>query len=104
MTNKTKKVKQAVSDKEKEPEFYYLNEAVKDYGYSDYVRITSFKRGVLLSFGKMQPDESKFSIFQEILLPFEIAISLSKIIKRQTDKMIEEGILQEAPIKKEDSK
>jgi len=102
MGNKAKKEKETFSNEEETKEFYYLSESVKDYTYSDYVRVRSFPRGMILSFGKSQPDESRFSIFHEVLLPFEVAMSLSEIIKRQVDSLIKDGLLEKKPSRKED--
>jgi len=104
MDNKIKKVSSPESGKQSAAEFYYLSESVKDYNFADFVRINSFHRGMILSFGKMQPDERKFSIFQEILLPFEVADSLSKIIKKNMDELIEKGALKKISPEEEGGK
>ncbi len=104
MANKTNKEAKDNPKQMAKPEFEYINEDVKNYAYSDYVRLNSFPRGMLLSFGKMRPEDGKFIVFQEILLPFEVAVSLSTIIKVQIDELISKGALKEVPMTKEGDK
>ncbi|RKX32792.1 MAG: hypothetical protein DRP46_00420 [Candidatus Zixiibacteriota bacterium] len=96
--------KKEMSKKPKKPEnednYDYVDKAVCNYSISDFVRISSFPRGMLLSFGKSHPQKDKFLIFKEILLPFDIAASLSKIIKEHLDKLRDDGLLEVVEIKK----
>lgn len=71
----------------------YLNEAVQDYDSSDFVRVSSFPRGMLLAFGKSRPNSDKFMIFKEIVLPFEVAKSLGDVITKQFERLISDGII-----------
>jgi len=82
-----------MKDKSKEPpEWYYLNDSAKDYGFSDWVQVTSFPHGMILRFGKFLPEEKKFGVFQSIALPFDVANSLLEIISQQFRMLEEKGL------------
>lgn len=70
-----------------------LDENIKNYDFADYVQVRSFPRGVLLSFGKSHPEYKKNLMFKEILLPFEVAASVSDIITKQITELKEKGLL-----------
>jgi len=71
----------------------YLNEEVKNFDFADYVRVKSYPRGMLLTFGKAHPGEQKFVFFKEIMIPYDVVLSLQKIIIDQIDGLTEQGIL-----------
>lgn len=77
-----------------EPEYCYLDDRVKDYAFSEFVKLRSGPRGMLLSFGKGHPELGKQVIFQEILLPYEVAASLSDIIAAQLDQLKAAGLIE----------
>ncbi len=79
MTKTGKKIKKP--DKSKES--FYINENVLNYDFSDFVKINSSPRGLIFAFGNWCPEKKKFGIFKEILLPFDVAEALSKIINNQ---------------------
>lgn len=94
MNAKKTKNKSAASkkpSKKAQPKISYLDESVKDYDFSDYVKITSMPRGMILSFGKWIPENKEYCLFHEVLLPFEVAESLSNIIQRQLKELVESG-------------
>ncbi|MBD3234063.1 MAG: hypothetical protein GF315_10120 [candidate division Zixibacteria bacterium] len=94
MKNKTKKSKEKTSKPhDSKDEISYLTEEVKNFEFADHVAIRSYPRGMLLSFSKAHPGEEKLLTFKEILIPFEVAVSLQQIIKDQIDGLIEQGIL-----------
>ena len=86
---KSKKLEELVSN----PSFVYANEEVKNYTFADHIAIRSFPRGMLFSFGKSHPETGETIRFKEILIPFDVATNLSKIIKDQVDQLIEQGLL-----------
>lgn len=95
MKSTAKKDSQKATEKtKKEGPHTYTDETVKNYSFSDYVKVRSNPRGMLFSFGKIHPDSDKFIIFQEILLPFDIANSLQKIIDDQFKKLSEAGLIE----------
>lgn len=87
MTDKKSKAKK------KKQNYFYLDEKAKQFDFSDFVRITAYQHGLVLHFGKLQPDSDEFGIYQSILLPFSVADSLSTIIRHQLDRMVEQGFL-----------
>jgi hypothetical protein len=86
---KTEKKESAI----KENKDFYLTNDAKNWDYSDYVKVSTSPRGMILSFGKFVLADKKFGIFKEILIPYEVAESLSGIIKAQFDKLIEDGAI-----------
>ena len=92
-SQKAQRTQKGNKNKAKEPNYYYLDESVKQHEFSDFVRFSSFPHGMILYFGRFQPDEGKFAIFKSILLPFDVAESMSTIIARHIEKLQEEGIL-----------
>lgn len=72
----------------------YLCNSSKDFSYSDYVRVNSNPRGMLLSIGKIHPVEQKALISQEILIPFDVAERLQEIIKNQLAELEQKGLIQ----------
>ncbi len=93
MSNKKTKEKPVteVGKSPAKPNVEYLSEAVKNYAFSDHVEVQSFPRGMLFSFAKFHPKTSDVIIFDEILIPFEVAKSLSEIIKGQFDQLVADG-------------
>ena len=100
MAQETKKNNKA-PEKSKEAEYYYLDENVKEYQFADYVRLKSTPRGIILCFGKLQVDNKKFAIFKEILLPFDVAEALSKIIEGVMKDLLDKGLITAIEPKKE---
>ncbi len=99
MKAKTKKNEKIKTDSTSRQDFY-LNEEAKNWDFSDYVRVTSGPRGMVLSFGKFIREDEKYGIFKEIILPYDVVESLNKIIKQQFDKLIEDGSLKRIEDKK----
>lgn len=85
-------------------EYCYLDDRVKDFAFAEFVKLRSGPRGMLFSFGKGHPELGKVVIFQEILLPFEVAASLSNIIVAQLDQMKTAGLIEVRPIKDDEVK
>jgi len=98
----TKEKSHLKKEKEDDSKDFYLNEDVKNYDYADYVSIASGPRGMLFSFAKSIKSENKFGIFKEILLPYDVAGSLSKIIKDQIEELVKTGKLK--PVEEDDVK
>jgi len=78
----------------------YSTESVVDYSFSNFVRVTANQSGMLLSFGKIHPQAGKIIVFDEILLPFEVALSLSKIIQNQFENLKKDGLIELIPAKR----
>jgi hypothetical protein len=76
----------------------YLSEEVKNYSFSDFVKLRSFPQGMLFSFGKRHPDSQNPVIFHEILLPFDVAVRLGAIIGGQLERLKEEGLIEIRPV------
>ena len=89
-----KKAKNAELKRTPDDVIEYLSESVKDFAFSDYVAVKSGPRGMLLSFGKAHPRSDKFVIFQEVLLPLDVAFSLGRVVQSQFERLIEEGHVQ----------
>lgn len=70
-----------------------VDNSVADFDFSDNVEVTSYPRGMLFSFGKENPRELKTVVTKQILLPFEVAISLNRIITGQINSLVEQGLL-----------
>ena len=49
--------------------------------------------GMLLSFGKIHPDNEKNTVFREILVPLHVAHSLANILATQMSEMKEKGYI-----------
>ncbi|MFH2056301.1 MAG: DUF3467 domain-containing protein [bacterium] len=75
----------------------YVNESAASYSFANFARVTASPSGMLLSFGKIHPKERKILLFDEILLPFEVADALVKIIQDQFAKLEDDGLLQRVP-------
>ncbi|MBD3401654.1 hypothetical protein GF420_02065 [candidate division GN15 bacterium] len=70
---------------------YYLNPEVKNHEFASFVRSTTTPHGVILGFGKWDVEHEKFALFQEILLPYDVADSLQGILDRQIAQLIDSG-------------
>lgn len=79
--------------KDREPNYFYVDDEAKQYEFSDFVRVSSFPHGMILYFGKYQPEEKKFGLFGSIVLPFDVAKSLSRLISDQIDQLKAEGLI-----------
>jgi len=95
MDAREKKDEEIVAKKDDSPESrdFYLSEEAKNWDFSDYVRVTSGPRGMVLSFGKFIRENRKYGIFKEIILPYDVMESLIKIMRDQFDQLIEQGML-----------
>jgi hypothetical protein len=82
----------------------YSDQSVKDYSFANFARVTANQSGMLLSFGKVHPKEMKIIIFDEILLPFDVAVSLSKIVQDQFEQLKKQGIIELGQIKPSDER
>jgi len=96
MAKKTEKKKKSTDSKElpSTEDYFFLNDEAKDYKFSDYVRISSYPHGMILYFGKYQPDQNKFGIFEGILIPFDVAGSLVTIINNHISNLVDKGLLE----------
>ncbi len=94
MNNKKTKQNSKIIKGSEQADYFYLNEEVLDYDFADYVKVRSFPRGFILSFGKWHPEKKKYGLFEEILLPFEIAHALGKIIDKQINELKDKGLLE----------
>ncbi len=93
MSSKVRKsIKKSPESKPASP-VSHLSESVKNYAFADFVSVQSYRRGMLLSFGKSHPNEKEFLVFKEVLLPFDVALSLQRIMKEQMDTLIDSGDL-----------
>ena len=88
------KKKQVKKSDVEEKSYFYFDESVKDFIYSDYVRVNSNRKGMLFSFGKAHPELDKFVIVNEVLLPLDVAYRLKQIIEDQLNQQIEDGVIQ----------
>lgn len=77
--NKTNKVE----SKKILDEVVYASEEVKNFAFSDYVKLRTGPRGMLFSFGKRHPDDKKITIYDEMLIPLDVAYVLLQIMKDQ---------------------
>lgn len=75
-------------------EVVYLDESVRNFEFSDVVQIKSYQRGMLLSFAKIHLTTQKRVIFKEILVPFDVTISLINLMKKQIDQLVEKGLIE----------
>jgi len=99
-TNEKKKSAKEINvDPEKKKDFYFNNEA-KNWEFSDYVRLGAGPRGMMLSFGKFVQEDKKYGIFKEILLPYDVAESLSRVIQEQFKKLLKDGLIEKVEKKK----
>lgn len=88
-----KQTKDLCEEADKEKNYIYLDEKVKDFLYSDFVRVNSGPRGVLLALGKGHPESDKFVIFSEVLLPLDVAFRLKDILTKHFDEMTKKGLI-----------
>jgi len=84
------------------PEPVYLDDQVKDFSFAEFVKLQSGPRGMLFSFGKGHPEVGNIVIFKEIMLPYDVAATLSGIIASQLEQLKAEGLIEihEADINK----
>jgi len=98
---KKKSTKQPTKEVEQD---FYVSEEAKNHDYADYVRVTGTPHGMILSFGKWRRDELKFGLYKDILLPYDVATSLSEIINNQIEELIKKGHLKRRSSKQEEDK
>lgn len=101
---KTDEKKKSTKQPTKEIGEFYISEEAKNYDFADHVRVTSTPHGMILSFGKWRRDKLKFGQYKDILLPYNIATSLSGIITVQIKKLTEQELIEERPSKKKADK
>ena len=94
MPKKTHKTKNLEPKFEQKDDFFFVDNAAKEYKFSNFVRVTSYQHGMVLYFGKWFPTDEKMGVFDGILLPFDVAARLGEIIKKQMDDLVQRGILQ----------
>ena len=97
MSSKVRKSVKKSPESKPASQVSHLSESVKNYAFADFVSVNSYRRGMLLSFGKSHPTEREFLIFKEVLLPFDVALSLQQIMKKQMDTLIDSGDIEIAP-------
>jgi hypothetical protein len=73
--------------------FTYVDDQVKDYEYSDFVSVTASVRGMFLSFGKNHPQGGKPIVFQETLIPLDVAHNLAQIMLRALESLKSAGVI-----------
>jgi hypothetical protein len=73
---------------------HYTEDSVKDYDFSNFVKVTAFQWGLLFSFGKIHPSTPEVLKSKEILLPFDVAAALSQIIQNHLKELEEKGLIQ----------
>jgi len=100
---KKKVSRQDAKADESQANYEYASEAVKDFAYSDYVRVRAGMRGMLFSFGKVHPENDKIVIHSEVLVPLDVTFRLKEIIHDQMSELESQGILQKADESKTDS-
>ena len=96
MASKTARTKKDKSEKKEEKNYFYFNQPGQNQEFSDFVRVSSYPRGILLSFGRFTPEEQKFAIFEEILLPFDTADALGAIIRNHMKELEDKGVIERA--------
>lgn len=89
MSSKLKENEKKLQKKDISKEYFYFKEDTQNHDFSDFVKLNSSPRGIILSFGKWCPEKHKFGIFEEIMLPFDVAEALSEIIKQHMKKLEE---------------
>lgn len=94
MAKKAKKTTDAVRKPEQEDDVFFVDESAQDYKFADYVRVSSYPHGMVLYFGKWYPEQKKFGLFEGVILPFNVANSLKKIIDNQIADLIKKGLLE----------
>lgn len=77
----------------KSPAYFFINDQAKQYEFSDFVRIASTPHGMILYFGRFDPEKKEFGIYQSIILPHRVANSLSEIITGHFSELIERGLI-----------
>ena len=93
------KIKKKDADKKKSAvekriaESVYADEVVKNYAYADYVKLQTSIRGMLLSFGKVHPDDKKVRLYHEVLLPLDVAHNLIQIMNEQFDSLKRQNVI-----------
>jgi len=102
MNSETRKESVAKSQEVSSTSFgeQYADETVHNYDTANFVKVTSFQWGFLLAIGKMHPTEKKIIMSKEILLPFEVAASLSDIITKHLSNMQEKGLIEVERVEK----
>jgi len=86
--------KKAQPKNKQEKRYVYLDEKVKDFLFSDVVHVRSGIRGMLFSFGKTHPENEKFTIIKEFLLPLDVAFNLMDIMKKQFIELEKKAVIQ----------
>ncbi len=82
-TNRKEKVARESAALNISDDLEYSDEIVKDYSYYDFVKLHTNARGMLFSFGKMHPEDKVPTIYEEIFLPLDVALSLHHIMSGQ---------------------
>lgn len=100
MNNKTKE-QEKDAKKQLALEESNLSGDVLNYDFADHVRLRSTPRGVIFSFAKLQPEEKEFVHFKQILIPFDVADSLSQVIQGHLNELVEKGLIKRVEQKRE---
>ena len=98
MASKTAKTKKDKSEKKEQKNYFYFDQPGQNQEFSDFVRLSSFPRGILLSFGRWTPEQEEFGIFKEILLPFDTAEALSVIIQKHIEGLEKKKVIKRVDI------
>jgi len=70
-----------------------ISDPVLDFEYSDHVEVTTYNKGVLLSFGKFNPRAEKIIVTKQILLPYDVASSMRDIITEHINNIVDSNRL-----------
>lgn len=98
MASKTSSKKKAESGEKVEKHYFHLNQPGQDQEFSDFVALSSYPRGITLSFGRWIPEREKFGIFKEILLPFDTADALSTMIQKHIEELEKKKVIKRVDI------
>jgi hypothetical protein len=100
MKTKQKKNDKVVETTPEKNKDFYFNQEAKNWEFADYVSLGAGPRGIMLSFGKYVQEDKKYGIFKEIMLPFDVAESLSKVIQDQFKVLLEKGLIEKVEAEK----
>ncbi len=91
---KADKAQKEQKSKKEEKNYFYLDESVKNFTYSDFVRVNTNNKGMLFSFGKMHPELDKHMITSEVYVPLDVVFNLKRIIETQLKELEDAGVIQ----------
>lgn len=98
MASRTTGQKRSQLAKKQEKPYFYIGLPGQYQEFSDFVRVNSSPRGIVLSFGRWTPEQEKFAVFEEILLPFDTADALSTIIRTHIQELEKKGVIKRVDV------